>query len=289
MSLYYSAGTVTVTNGSASVTATGTAFLTNGIRAGDLLIARNQIAVIEAVTSGTALTLTGNWIAATATNTAYQIMRVDDGIRALQVASDLLATFAAGPAQGRFTNGSAALPGVSFTDQTNSGMFRPGANLVGVTVNGTERLRLSNSGVDVPAGGMSVGGSEVYRRGNLLGTVSQSAGVPTGSAMQRGSNAQGEWARFADGTQIAVCAAVTPIDVTTVSGNGFRSDAITVTLPATFFSVGSMTGGASQNGSVNCIGAVVRTNTTTTVIMQVASFVSTTERSFTPWVIGRWF
>jgi hypothetical protein len=38
--------------------------------------------------------------------------------------------------------------------------------------------------------------------GNLLGTVSQSGGTPTGSVIERGTNANGEFVRLADGTQI---------------------------------------------------------------------------------------
>lgn len=37
---------------------------------------------------------------------------------------------------------------------------------------------------------------------NLVGTVSQSGGVPTGAVVERGSNANGEYVRFADGTQL---------------------------------------------------------------------------------------
>jgi hypothetical protein len=43
---------------------------------------------------------------------------------------------------------------------------------------------------------------KAFRRGNVLGTVSQSSGVPTGAIIERGSNANGEYVRFADGTQI---------------------------------------------------------------------------------------
>lgn len=43
---------------------------------------------------------------------------------------------------------------------------------------------------------------KAFRRGNLLGTVSQSGGVPTGAIIERGSNANGEYVRWADGTQI---------------------------------------------------------------------------------------
>ena len=42
----------------------------------------------------------------------------------------------------------------------------------------------------------------MFHTGNILGTVSQSAGVPTGAIIERGSNANGEYVRFADGTQI---------------------------------------------------------------------------------------
>jgi hypothetical protein len=41
-----------------------------------------------------------------------------------------------------------------------------------------------------------------YDSRNIIGTVSQSAGVPSGAVIERGSNANGEYVRFADGTQI---------------------------------------------------------------------------------------
>lgn len=43
---------------------------------------------------------------------------------------------------------------------------------------------------------------KAYRRGNILGPVSQSSGVPTGAIIERGSNANGNYVKFADGTQI---------------------------------------------------------------------------------------
>lgn len=41
-----------------------------------------------------------------------------------------------------------------------------------------------------------------YTGATVLGTVSQSGGVPTGAVIERGSNANGDYVRFADGTQI---------------------------------------------------------------------------------------
>ena len=64
---------------------------------------------------------------------------------------------------------------------------------IGLTtpVSGTFTTLTSNNGL-------------VYAKENILGTVSQTAGVPTGSVIQRGSNATGEFFRLADGTQICV-------------------------------------------------------------------------------------
>jgi hypothetical protein len=42
----------------------------------------------------------------------------------------------------------------------------------------------------------------LYRQSNIVGPVSQTGGAPTGAVIERGSNANGEFVRFADGTQI---------------------------------------------------------------------------------------
>jgi hypothetical protein len=44
--------------------------------------------------------------------------------------------------------------------------------------------------------------NQVYTQNNIVGTVSQSGGVPTGAIIERGSNANGEYIKFADGTII---------------------------------------------------------------------------------------
>ncbi len=71
-----------------------------------------------------------------------------------------------------------------------------------------------------------------YGRSNVLGTVSQSAGVPTGAVIERGSNANGEYVRWADGTQI--CTVVGPaMTADVLSGGMYRSADIWVwTYPA---------------------------------------------------------
>ncbi len=50
--------------------------------------------------------------------------------------------------------------------------------------------------------GLAIAGQTAVHLGNLLGTVTQSGGLPTGAVIERGSTAQGEFVRFADGTQM---------------------------------------------------------------------------------------
>lgn len=54
-----------------------------------------------------------------------------------------------------------------------------------------------------------------FRRGNILGTVSQTGGTPTGALIETGSNSNGRYARFADGTQI--CWGALQLDMAIVS------------------------------------------------------------------------
>jgi len=53
------------------------------------------------------------------------------------------------------------------------------------------------------SGDITSNGETVYHRGNVVGTVSESGGDPTGAVIERGSNANGEYTKFADGTMIA--------------------------------------------------------------------------------------
>jgi hypothetical protein len=70
-------------------------------------------------------------------------------------------------------------------------------------------VKLDVNGI-VNATNLTRGGSQIYSRDNILGTVSQSSGVPTGAIIERGSNVNGEYVKYADGTQI--CFAKVTID-----------------------------------------------------------------------------
>lgn len=81
--------------------------------------------------------------------------------------------------------------------------------LTAAAADGTLKLARGNAGATTQdiltvdaAGVASLLGQRIFSRGNVLGTVSQAAGVPTGAVVERGSNANGDYVRFADGTQI---------------------------------------------------------------------------------------
>jgi len=96
---------------------------------------------------------------------------------------------------------------------------------------------------DVPAGQVWVraretGGWSAWRRlydqAAVLGGVAQSGGLPTGALIERGSNANGEFVRLADGTQICAHAVTASLALDQPLLGGFRSAAQTWTYPAGF-------------------------------------------------------
>ena len=86
----YSTGTITVGAGSTSVAGTGTAWATSGIRAGDLLIAGTAVVPIASVNSATGITLTRGWPGAALAGSNYDVMLLDDNVRSLVAANELL-------------------------------------------------------------------------------------------------------------------------------------------------------------------------------------------------------
>jgi hypothetical protein len=87
--------------------------------------------------------------------------------------------------------------------------------------------------------GATIGGSLAYRRANILGPVSQAGGVPTGAVIEHGSNSNGSYVRFADGTLI--CRHRMNAGSATAFGSGtfndpYRTAPLTWTYPAAFAS-----------------------------------------------------
>ncbi|EHR42742.1 pyocin knob domain-containing protein [Alishewanella jeotgali] len=75
---------------------------------------------------------------------------------------------------------------------------------------------------------------EIYHQGSILGTVSQLNGIPTGALIQRGTNANGEFVRFADGTLICTGTTAVTSNIDIAFEGGVRSGGLTQVFPSAF-------------------------------------------------------
>ncbi|HGE6805657.1 TPA: hypothetical protein ACGCA3_006258, partial [Pseudomonas aeruginosa] len=108
----------------------------------------------------------------------------------------------------------------------------------------------------------------LYSRDSILGAVSQSSGVPTGAVIDRGSNANGEYVRFADGTQ--VCWAERALTVTTAAAGSIHVDGAPANglwaYPATFSSPPN-THCNARHGGMWANALVATPNSVTSIVM----------------------
>jgi hypothetical protein len=142
----------------------------------------------------------------------------------------------------------------------------------------------SNFTITVPA----VSGT-MFNQGNIVGTVSESSGVPTGAIIEQGNNANGRFVKYADGTMICYASG---LESRSASG----SLATAVTLPATFINQSLNTANQIYAPFVTLNTAVPETatsssaSTLTTTSLNVRIVRSNaTNTQFSVMVVGRWF
>lgn len=236
MGITYNTGTITLANGSASVTGSGTAWVANAT-AGMLLLREGAVlGVVQSVNSNTSLTLVRAHEGPGITAGAYDLIstgavrqfladRVQDLIDDVQ-------GFVDGPLAGLFGAGTQSEPGIAFDIDPDTGVRRTVADRLALVAGGIDHLILFENraaGAAVQSSQSDFATGKLARadwaltRASLLGAVSQSGGVPTGAVIERGSNANGSFTRFADGTQIC-----------THAMNGDTGGAASWTYPAAF-------------------------------------------------------
>lgn len=397
---WYDIGTVSVTNGSTTVTGSGTDFIA-GAQIGEAFYGPDErLYEIQAIVSATVLTLGSPYLGSTQTAQAYYIIPTQSLVASLaNEVSSLITDFqsvADLAGAGKFANGTAALPGITFNLDQDTGFSRPAANQIGFSTAGVQRALLSSTALtlNVPltaaaisatsitgsavtqsaldltsgrltkvgdgglltnngetntgdlndlrygaitapvnqpnaprseqilwSGGRSGGAraaqfvvdhgrpvrafargynsgrsagdewsnwAELYHNENILGTVSQSGGAPTGGIIQRGSNSNGEFVRFADGTQICT----TPeeaINIDESTGSVFRGLAPIFPWPAAFASLLWSSSVPAPSSTVTVWGGnAVNTNLTQT---RLRLFSSQSLEGQSGYIIGfgRWF
>lgn len=137
----------------------------------------------------------------------------------------------------------------------------------------------------------ALGTNELYSRDSIVGLVSQLAGVPTGSIIEYGSNANGSYLKFADGTMI--CA-----KIHSFPENSNNNAGTVINYPATFASVTTVLGSSATILSSSADSSIVveaQANTSTSMkakaLQHSAATVSdpTIEVSASLVAIGRWY
>ena len=140
----------------------------------------------------------------------------------------------------------------------------------------------------------AIGSGDLYGRDSILGTVSETAGVPTGAIIESGSNSDGEYTRWADGTQ-----QVNQYLEGSWGGSGNQIYDVSWTYPIGFINTpeyqSAMAGGNSSNDN-NCLsdkigqnisnGTVDSTETLFTVVKTGGTSIAGNLRVI---AIGRWF
>ncbi len=170
---------------------------------------------------------------------------------------------------GQFGDGTAALPSIRFESDPDTGFYLIGANQLGATEGGVATGRL-------------------YGRNNIVGTVSQSGGVPTGAVVERGSNANGEYVRFACGTQICWVVGESQ-SADSASGSVFiTSTTATWTFPAAFVDSTIGLSGAVAGSTTRWVLASL-TSSTAVTYRQASTTSSAGALSSRLMAVGRWF
>lgn len=190
----YVTGTITLTSGSANFTTSGAALQTVGITAGDeiWLPAKGMALVIASITGENSGTLVAACPAGAAG--ASQPLRVrfqGDGSRYNASVREMIEALK----DGKLTS-LASLTGAADRQPYMTGPTT--FALTNLTASARAMQALNGAAGQIPV----YTGTATAAARDIVGTVAQSGGTPTGSIVEAGSNANGNYLRTADGTQI---------------------------------------------------------------------------------------
>ena len=248
------AGTVNVQNGSTAVTGAGVDFVASA-RSGDSFIGPDGF-TYEVVNpaSATSMSIFPAYKGASANSASYAIMPVQGYDKLL-------------------------------SDAFNALVNQFGAKLAALGTTGNyEILPIDKGGT-----GNITGTAQRLLASAMVGTTTQSGGTPTGAVMQRGSNANGEFVRFADGTQICWATTTATVAVNLGPASGLYYGTTPWTYPAQFASAPIPRCSASSGGVLTF--EIPASTSTTSASMAIGAISAIASRSYTlsMFAIGRWF
>lgn len=320
-------GTVAVTNGSTTVIGTNADFAAS-TRIGDAFIGPDGASYeIGNVASATVISIIPAYKGPTASGVAYAIMPVQGYPQALadsfnninrQWGSKLEALGSTGnyetlPLDKGGTgaiNAGAALTNLGVSDfsktllddadapgfRTTLGAAKSGAN------NDITSLSNLTTALSLAQGGTSGKNAAEARTGlglgsaataAILGTVSQSGGVPTGAILESGSSAAGSWVKFASGLMITVQTLSLTPSWTAVTANRFagpiigNTPALFSAAPLLFVQVRDPS--AAGRAAWCPLADATNGNTFSLFLASPAASTVTSSVAFNIFAIGRWF
>ena len=179
----------------------------------------------------------------------------------------------------------------------DGGAFRPGLMLHRAASERTSIVHVTDKTLalrNYSDGSPEADWIELLSKANMVGTVSQSGGVPTGAIVQRGSNGNGEFVRFADGTQICWNTVnMSAVDATAAAGSLFATATRTWNSPASFSSAPTLSGTGHRSNEVVMSGVSFRTAPTNSAIdwflWLTESSTHSGYRGASLMAVGRWF
>jgi hypothetical protein len=167
---WYKTGTISVTNNSPTVTGSGTAWIANTAAGEAIYCPDGKFYEIASVNSDTGITLSGNYTGTSLSGQGYTILPSQSFIRDLAAqAADLInsyADIANNAGAGKFGDGTLGAPGISFVNDTNTGIRRTADGTFRLVSNGTDIAEITSTGLAV-TGALSCTGNTTL--GNAAG------------------------------------------------------------------------------------------------------------------------
>ncbi len=277
---WYTTGTVAIANAGTTATGVGTNFHTAGLRPGDMITNASMTAwaVITATpTTATSLAITSWGGAALPAGSPYRILRVSDADRLIAAHADLMAAL---------VPNLTSLGGLTLA--ANKGIHATGAGALAtheLTAFGRALAGLTGANGKIPVA--TAAGAAAMR--DIVGTVSQSGGVPTGALMERGSNANGEYVRFANGVQVCWNEAVALASTDAPIAALWMSGQVPWTYPAAFASAPVVLPSRGGSGSGLRWVSLGTVSASTANLYAVSAVSSITGAPIGAAAIGRWF